>query len=130
MLDSDYKLKYISGHDMKNLKLKDDNPYYWVTTFKDEIIEEYKREKPSFNFEYYHACIPYNLFVSVGDMIPYWVNYNPNMKLYMIRIKIKLKRVKNGNNNSFIYFDVVSQKWIKCERVYNLGQPVCMPIAF
>jgi len=145
LLDSDYKLKYISGHDMKNLKLKNDNPYYWVTTFKDEIIEKYKREKPSFNVEYYHACIPYNLFVSVGDMIPYWVNYNPNMKLYMIRIKIKLKlnnsnnnannnannnSNNNANNNAFVYFDVVSQKWIKCERIYNLGQPVCMPINF
>jgi len=127
LLDTDYKLQYISGHDMKYLKLQDDNPYYWVTTFKDKIIQEYKKDKPIFNFEYYHACIPYNLFVSVGDMIPYWVNYNSNMNLYMIRIKLKLKQIKNSY---FSYFDVVSERWIKCERMYNLGQPVCMPITF
>jgi hypothetical protein len=121
ILDSDYQLEQISGFDMKELKQDKNNPYYWVTEYKDSVIHEYKKNKPVF-IDFFRLNTPYNLLISVGEMIPYWMNYNKDMKLFVIKINIRCKKDKN---DCFYYFD---KKWLKCHRVYRDNEPMCLPI--
>jgi hypothetical protein len=123
LLETDFKLETISGFEMKDIKLDKNNPYYWVTTFKDETVEQYKKSKPIFKEEFNRPNLPYNLLISVSDMIPYWMNYNKNMNLYILKIKMKCQ-----DQISFSYFDCQSKNWLKCKRFIFKNQPVCLPI--
>ena len=106
---------------MKDLKLDKNNPYYWVTTYKDEYIEEYKKNKPIFNDTFSRINTPYNLLIGVGDMIPYWLNNNFNMKLYVIRVILK----KKNTGKIYSYYDNITNEWTSCKRMYEGGQPIC-----
>jgi len=121
MIDTGYQLEQISGEKMKNLKLDKNNPYYWVTTYKDGFIDEYKKNKPYFYETFSRSNVPYNLLIGVGDMIPYWLSYNLNMKLYIIRIILK----KNNTGKLYHYYDSITKKWLTCKRIYDKDQPVC-----
>ena len=122
LIDTNFQLKQISGSDMKSLKQDKNNPYYWVTEYKDSILNEYKQNKPIF-LDTFKLNIPFNLLVSVRDMIPYWMNYNKDMNLYVIKIKIYC-----NNKNKFCYFDHITKKWLQCQRVYKDNEPMCLPI--
>ena len=80
------------------------------------------KNKPIF-LDTFKLNIPFNLLVSVRDMIPYWMNYNKDMNLYVIKIKIYCK-----NKNKFCYFDHITKKWLQCQRVYKDNEPMCLPI--
>ena len=121
LLESDFQLEQISGEKMKDLKLDKNNPYYWVTTYKDEYIEEYKKNKPIFNDTFSRINTPYNLLIGVGDMIPYWLNNNFNMKLYVIRVILK----KKNTGKIYSYYDNITNEWTSCKRMYEGGQPIC-----
>lgn len=124
LLNTDYKLPIMHGFEIKDIKLDKNNPYYWVTTFKDKIVDEYKKNKPIFKENFNKSNIPYNLLISLSDMIPYWMNYNKNMNLYVLKIKIKKNKIKN----SFLYYDFIHKKWLKCERIILKDQPICLKI--
>jgi hypothetical protein len=121
ILDSDYQLEQISGEKMRDLKLDKNNPYYWVTTYKDEFIDEYKKNKPLFTDIFTRSNVPYNLLIGVGDMIPYWLNHNSDMKLYIIRIILQ----KKNDGKIYSYYDHITNEWTRCKRMYEGGQPMC-----
>lgn len=122
LLDTDFILQYKSGLEMRAINFNDTNPYYWVTLFKDKIIDESKKSKPVFT-ETFYKNVPYNLLIG-GEMVPYWMNYNNDMSLYVVRINIKL----NPTSEPLYYYYIQSDKMIKCKRVMERGQPVCLPI--
>lgn len=122
LLDTDFMLEYKSGDDMRSTHFNETNPYYWVTIFKDKWIDEYKKAKPVFT-EIFYKNMPYNLLIG-GEMIPYWMNYNTEMNLYVVKININLKPTLEIMH----YYDDICQKNIKCKRVMDKGQPVCMPL--
>ena len=121
LLDTDFMLEYKSGDEMRSTNFNETNPYYWVTLFKDKWIDEYKKAKPVFT-EIFYKNVPYNLMIG-GEMIPYWMNYNTDMHLYIIKINIELKPTLE----TMYYYDNVCNKNIKCKRVMDKGQPVCIP---
>ena len=122
LLDTDFMLEYKSGDDMRSANFNETNPYYWVTIFKDKWIDEYKKAKPVFT-EIFYKNMPYNLLIG-GEMIPYWMNYNTEMNLYVVKININLKPTLEIMH----YYDDICKKNIKCKRVMDKGQPVCMPV--
>lgn len=124
LLDTDFKLEQISGLEMKDVKLDKNNPYYWVTTFKDSIVDEYKKNKPIFYANFSRSNLPFNLLIGVSEMIPYWMNYNSNMNLYVLRIILKCKK----SQITFSYYDPYVDRWLKCKRIIEKDQPVCLPI--
>jgi len=124
LLETDFKLEQISGLEMKNVKLDKNNAYYWVTTFKDSIVNEYKKSKPIFNTYFSRSNTPFNLLIGVSEMIPFWMNYNSDMNLFILRIILKCKK----SQISFCYYDPCVDRWLKCKRVIEKDQPVCLPI--
>lgn len=121
LLDTDFMLEYKTGDEMRSTNFNETNPYYWVTLFKDKWIDEYKKAKPIFT-EIFYKNVPYNLMIG-GEMIPYWMNYNTDMSLYVIKINIQLKPTLE----TMYYYDSICNKNIKCKRVIDKGQPVCIP---
>ena len=115
---SDYLLPDVAGEGIvRNLKQDQSNVFYWVTTFKDELTEQYKKGKPVFTKTYKYKNTPFNLLIGLSEMVPYWVG---QINLYMIRISFGRQpttRFKYYNGN----------EWIKCHRVIDHNQPVCMP---
>ena len=89
LLNSDYKIEYKDHNELILLKEDQNNIYYWVVRWKDEMIDRLRKEKPIFNndFPNYNGAI--NLITNVGEMIPYWIANNHNMNLYMLHIMFK-----------------------------------------
>ena len=65
--------------------------------------------------------IPYILIQSVHSMIPYWMNNNDNMNLYVIQINI----INTYKNFKFKYYDYITKQWFYCKREIKYNQPVC-----
>jgi hypothetical protein len=130
IISSDYQLMQISGEELRVIKTDPTNPYYWVTTYKDSIIEEYKKHKPIFN-DLFRKTTPLNLLISVDEMIPYWIHSNLDLKLAVIKITFYFEKdVKDTEKKISTFFDITTQKWTSCKRVIEKGQPMCIPIEF
>lgn len=117
--DDTFLLPYMSGEDIKDLKLDHSNLFYWVTYFKDELCKKYKKDKPVFYARNKYKNLPFTLLSNVSDMIPYW---SEQIHLYVIRINCGTQPT-----NDFMYYN--GTQWIRCNRIidpYN-QQPICMP---
>lgn len=129
LLLTDYKLKYYDHNDILILKEDINNPYYWVTKWKDEMITKLKNSKPIFQYELDN--VPLNMIINVSDMIPAWIEHNNDMNIYVIQIKFfksKITRYDHQNKNYFSYFDLNKKKWTSCYRTVLInGDPVCLP---
>lgn len=132
----DFKLEYKNHTNLILIKDNPDEPYYWVTRWKDFIIDKIKSERPVLSSTFNLHNTPTNLIVSVSEMIPYWIKYNSNINLYVIQIKFfGSKFASNGlhakelvhSNYKFSYYDFNIRKWLRCYRtVIANGEPVCL----
>jgi hypothetical protein len=128
LLMTDYKLEYRNHSQVTILKDIPTDPYYWITRWKDEMIKKLKKEKPHFINPYNCHNTPMNLITGVSDMIPFWMNYNNNMKLYVIHIEIIPPNIKKIKNGYYSYYDIHTKRWMYCRRMLlENGDPICNP---
>ena len=123
LLESNYKLEYKTHQEIKILKDDINNPYYWVTRWKDEMIDIIKADKPIFNYEFTNYNTPINFILGTSQLIPYWFYNNINMNLYVIHIKFLLPK----NNKIIKYYDIILKKWTQRQRLIT-DQPICIQI--
>lgn len=128
-----FKLEYKSHEEI--IKIRDNSlePYYWVTKWKDLIVESIKSERPVLHSTFNSHNTPINLLVSASEMIPYWLTYNSNMNLYVIQIDFFGSKLSFDNAdepsiyNNFRYLDPNTKRWSRCYRtVLANGEPVCL----
>ena len=85
--------------EIKNNKNNKNNPYYWITKWKDYECDNLLKNKPikpkSVNTYNKIKSIPFRL-INCLELIPYWIKYNENINLYLIHIEI-------FNNSKDIY---------------------------
>jgi hypothetical protein len=122
LLLSDYQLEIKNHNELISYKNTSDNPYYWVMKWKDEYRNYAISLKPIFNIDFPLRNTPHNLIQSISDMIPYWINNNDDMNLYVISIDITSPITKN----KFKYFDNITSKWLYCERKIINNEPSCI----
>lgn len=134
ILESDYTLKYCDHEEITILKEDLTDPYYWVCKWKDEMCELMNKKKPVFNeHEYtFYPATPYNLIISVREMIPYWMHNNLSMNLYLIIIKFNsIRDVDKSLDLSDILFSYLpynDKNWVSCCRtILPNGEPECTP---
>ena len=132
ILESDYVLEYRVHDDVNILKEDQDNPYYWVCKWKDEMSYIIKKNKPVFNQPEFNSGTPYNIIISANDMIPYWIHNNPSMNLYLITVRFNtLMSTYSLSTSSKLYFSYLphnNKKWTSCYRnVLSNGEAVCTP---
>ncbi len=137
--ESDFVLKYKCHEDIIAIRDNPNEPYHWVTKWKDMIIDSIKAEKPVLNTTFNAHNTAINLLVSANEMIPYWLTYNSNMNLYVIQIKFFGSKIPLNFEdsdelfpsvyNNFVYKDYNAKNWIRCYRtVLANGEPVCLPL--
>lgn len=119
LLETDYKLKYASHKEIKIYKDDINNIFYWITRWRDDMVDKIKLEKPIFNYEFMDYNLPINLLLSSYTLIPYWMNYNDNMNLYVIKINFIFPNIYHNIK----YYDKYLKKWIKKIRIVNNSPP-------
>lgn len=121
LYDPTFLLPYLSGEDIKYLKYDKDSVFYWVTTMKDELCKEYKRDKPTFIKRFKQQSVPFNLLVSLSEMVPYWVD---SIHLFVIRVTF---HTNYFDKSPFSYNN--GTQWIICNRIIDPSgnHPICNP---
>jgi hypothetical protein len=115
LLETDYKLLYASHEEIKIYKDDINNIFYWITRWRDDMVDKIKLEKPIFNCEFLDYNLPINLLLSSYTLIPYWMNYNDNMNLYVIKINFIFPNIYHNIK----YYDKYLKKWIKKIRIVD-----------
>lgn len=133
LLLTDYQLKYKDHEELLDLKNDPLNVYYWVCNWKDYITDYLKSIKPIFTHDFNQHNLPINIIISAGEMIPYWINNNLDMNLYLIHIKFKnlINIPSDEPENKIIikYRESNKKQWLSCYRSSKLdGNPFCKPI--
>ena len=130
LLETDFILEYRNHEEVFILKEDPESPYYWVTRWKDLIIDTNKKERPQYNYDFIDNKLPINLIKNVSHMVPYWMNHNDDMNLYIICIKFISPDIPDipdipDKTISYIY----KKKIYSCRRsVLHNGAPCCVPL--
>lgn len=125
--NSKFKLDTKLHEEINELKNNSNEPYYWVCKFKDEYLDEIHKKKPinKMKSEILSFLEPMCILMKISSMIPWWMQKNKNMKLYVIKISY----TKNRNKDEIYYSDSVSDSIKKrCYRTINEERPCCLPL--
>jgi hypothetical protein len=110
-------------------KSKEDiyNVYYWVTKYKDDMIDFIRSNRPKKPYKLIpRKYYPINVLNQMDKMIPIWLNSN-NINLYIIKMTFNKKLVIEHYPHLSYYNDDI-KKYIYCYRsLDNLGMPCCVP---
>ena len=126
LLMTDHQLENKSHIEIAEYKQYNTNPYYWVSRWKDEYKDYIVSIRPKFNSDFILKNVPYNLILSIHSMIPYWMNNNNNMNLYIINFDIISPLPKHNISMQFIYYDYITNKWYYCKRQVAYNEPMCI----
>ncbi len=101
-----------------------DTPYYWICKWKDEMLEYTKKIRPipTYKNDYTTMYNPINILIKLTNMIPWWMQNNKDMNLYVIKINF----IKPKDNLEISYIDMYN-KINKCYRTIDDGKPCCLP---
>ena len=110
-----HDMEYVNKH--KNNK---NNIYYWLTIWKDQMLKFVKSIKPKFNFKIPSECYPIHILLTVKNMIPYWLNNNNNINLYLIKFTFKAQQKLN------IKYKNIYNEWSLCKRTVLNDNPCCI----
>lgn len=117
-LKSDFKYSSIKHDTIEKLKDDPTNIFYWVTKWKDSKTTTLKHIKPKSPKILSNKNYPMFLLSQVHRMIPEWCHSNPDLKLYLINIKIP------GNiDKSRVIEYQDSGIWIHSYRKIESGEP-------
>ena len=125
MIDDGYQLEPKTHEEITIIKDDITNPSYWVCRWKDETLDNLKLCKPipSYRSEITPLFNPLNIITKLSCMIPWWMQKNENMKLYVIKITIK----KPQDINNIYYLDIFN-KINRCYRTIIDNNPCCVPV--
>ena len=91
------------------------NPYYWVSEWKDYICDKLKKEKPQFTYyDFTPTNTPYSHIISISDMIPWWMEHNDNMNLYIIMIEMNYNP---HMDKGWSFYDEQIKDYVQCARI-------------
>jgi len=124
LIQTNHILKIKTHEEINELKNNSDEPYYWVCKFKDEYLDNIRETRPIKNYKSAVASFlnPISIIMKMNNMIPWWMQNNDNMKLFVIKIEFK----KIQGNNDIYYIDSFGRK-NRCYRSLDRGKPYCKP---
>jgi len=121
LLKTDFIMPIIKAIDLDKYKIDKNSIYYWVTIWKDKMLQFVKSIRPRINSKIPHPYYPRNIMYSVKHMIPYWMKHNTDMNLYLIKFTFKQTEKLD------LEYKNIYKQWIKCYRTLNDGKPCCQP---
>ena len=109
---------YIEIHTLKQIP---DNILFWLTRWKDYIIDKHRRTKPK-NINI-NKIDPYPYICRIEQMIPYWFKMNTDMKLCIIKFNFRKPEIKLNIS----YKDLLG-RISSCYRGTSKCGPCCIPL--
>lgn len=114
----------INHEDIQEDKKNKEKVFYWLTRFKDDMLQyvvDNKPRKPHLTKKVNPNCT----ISMIEPMISNWMNYNPGLKLYMIKLTFYPKKISIDKKD-------ISYKhqgeYIYCTRsIDSFGNPCCIP---
>ena len=88
VLKSNFKFSSINNDEILKHKNDNDSIWYWVTKWKDYMIDFIKEIKPTPPSNISSNLYPLSILTSVVDMIPRWV-VKEKINLYILKFKFK-----------------------------------------
>jgi len=120
LLRSNYKMIDVSTDDIITNKQNINSIIFWVTDWKDVMLKFVKTIRPRFSYKIPSKYYPLNIIMLIKSMIPYWIHYNKNINLYLIKFTFK-----NDKQYDIKYKNIYNE-WVTCHRIVYNGQPCCM----
>ena len=123
--DENFKLETRNHTEINEMKQDINSPYYWVCKFKDEGLDKTRKKRPINNIkkDIQKHLNPMNILMKVSTMIPWWMQNNDNMNLFVIKISF----TKNHSNNQIYYYDILKRR-NRYYRTISENKPCCLPI--
>jgi hypothetical protein len=124
------------GYDkIREYRESSDNLYYWLCTWKDEILETIRKQKPIRERAYKNILSrletnysPSHILINVGEMVPWWMQNNEGMNLYLIRFTFRKEKKDEIKKKGWtIRFIDHLHRSIRCYRTVVDDQPCCLP---
>lgn len=126
MVKKGYKLEQQNYMVIREYLERKEGVYYWVCKWKDEKLAEIRQRKPKpVNLKIIQKSTKYGpkrIFCKVNEMIPYWIQKNKEMGLYLLTFHYKKDNTILDIKNEKIR--TVIQKKIKGEMI---DIPCCLP---
>jgi len=125
MMNEDFQIEQKNYEEIAILKDDINSPYYWVCKWKDYMIHYVKQYKPvpKHRYDASHLFDPRQIISKLNCMIPWWMQNNENMNLFLIKITFK----KHQDINEIYYLDVFN-KINRCYRTIVDNTPCCMSV--
>jgi len=89
LLESKYVFNSITNTQLSYYKFDKNSIWYWVTRWKDDMIDLVKILRPVRPSSIPNNLHPLSIITTVIDMIPRWVKNNKNINLYLLRFIFK-----------------------------------------
>ncbi len=125
MIEDGFQLEQKTHEEISECKEDQDNPYFWVCEWKDKMVDDIKPLKPfpKHRNDFCTFLQPINILTKVTPMIPWWINKNDNINLYVIKITF----LKTRDDIEVYYLDSFD-KVNRCYRTTEFGRPCCTPV--
>jgi len=121
---TDHKFDVIPNHEIIDRKIDPSNIYHWATNFKDDSLDDIKLRRPSRPSSFTNELekIYENQFCILTNMRKRFINNNPDLKYYLLKIKIPT------NNEHEISFSNLGSntRWYTRTRQLIDGIPCCI----
>ena len=126
IIDSDIILEQLPFNSVKNLKHDKSSPYYWICKWKDERIAQNKLIKPPhFQKSTINAFVnPHTIISRITPMIPWWMQVNKDMGLYVLEFDI----IKPNVNTDLKYIDAIGRTMSSYRHIVE-NEPCCIPLS-
>lgn len=120
LLKTNFVLEYNNMDIVNKYKNNINNIYHWLTEWKDKMLQFIKSIKPRFLFKIPNEYYPLHILMAVKKMIPYWIKYNDNINLFIIKFTFMQKQTLN------IQYKNIYGEWSICKRTIVDGTPCCI----
>ena len=120
---------------IREFRERGDNLYYWLCNWKDEMLEKIREKKPIREKAYKNILSrvetiysPSHILINVGDLVPWWMQYNEGMNLYVIRFVFRKEKKDEIKKIGWcIRFIDHLRRSVRCFRTLVENQPCCLP---
>ena len=120
LLKSNFKLKHKNMEYVNKHKDNVKSIYYWLTLWKDKMLQFVKFIKPKFTFKIPNEYFPIHILLNIKNMIPYWIKFNNNINLYVIKFTFKKQQKLK------ITYKNIYGNWSTCKRTIENNNPCCI----
>ena len=120
LLKNGLQLEHKNMDYVNKYKNNKNSVYYWLTEWKDKMLQFVKVIKPKLLYKIPNEYFPLHILLTVNNMIPYWTKFNDNINLFIIKFTFTKQQ------NLLIKYKTIYDEWSQCKRIIQNDHPCCI----